>query len=236
MCATGPNAGVCTRVLFVGNSYTYVNDLPSTFAQLARSGGHAVDVGSVANGAETLAQHVESSDDATQLAAEPWSYVVLQEQSDTPAYSSAGSLMYGPVHTLSAAAFKVGAMPMLFMTWAHKDGESGAGLPSYEAAQARIESTYLELSGQLRLPVAPVGDAWLHVHADHPDMALWRDDNSHPTALGTYLAACVFYAAIFRESPAGLSYRGGASGDDAALLQGYAGRTVLDSQTKWGLH
>lgn len=190
----------------------------------------------VANGGETLSEHAASSDDSSKISSQGWSFVVLQEQSDTPAYSSSGSMMYSPAKTLADQATRIGAVPVLFMTWAHKDGESGAGLPSYEAAQARIESTYLELSGQLRLPVAPVGDAWLHVHADHPDMALWQDDNSHPTALGTYLAACVFYAAIFRESPAGLSYRGGASGDDAALLQGYAGRTVLDSQTKWGLH
>ncbi|HEX7497510.1 MAG TPA: hypothetical protein VF344_03465, partial [Candidatus Limnocylindrales bacterium] len=42
-CGTGSGTGVCTRVLFLGNSYTYVNDLPSTFAQLARSAGRPVD-------------------------------------------------------------------------------------------------------------------------------------------------------------------------------------------------
>jgi len=99
-----------------------------------------------------------------------------------------------------------------------------------------IEATFLELAGQLRLPVAPVGDAWLHVHADHPGMSLWQDDGSHPTALGTYLAACVFYAAIFRASPDGLAFHGGVPDADARILQNEAGGRVLDMPTQWGLN
>ena len=235
-CGSGPGAAACTRVLFLGNSYTFVNDLPSIFAQLAHSAGRSVEVGMIADGGETLSQHAASTEDSAKIAAAPWSYVVLQEQSDTPAYSSANSYMYGPVQTLARLAAKAGAMPMLFMTWAHKDGEPSAGLGTYEAAQGRIEATYLELAGQLRLPVAPVGDAWLHVHADHPEMSLWQDDGSHPTALGTYLAACVFYAAIFRASPDGLAFHGGVSDADARILQSEAGGRVLDMPAQWGLN
>jgi hypothetical protein len=84
-CASGSGAGACSRVLFLGNSYTYVNDLPITFARLAQSGGHSVEVGMVANGGETLSQHAAAADDAGKISSQRWSYVVLQEQSDTPA-------------------------------------------------------------------------------------------------------------------------------------------------------
>jgi hypothetical protein len=124
---------------------------------------------------------------------------------------------------------------MLFMTWAHKDGEPGAGLPSYEGAQERVDGTYLTLSGQLGVPVAPVGYTWYHVHLDHPDIGLWQGDGSHPTAAGTYLAACVFYASIFRQSPDGLRFHGGVADSQAQILQGEAGRRVLDMQAQWGL-
>ena len=40
-CAPPPTP--CTRVFFLGNSYTSVNDLPATFASLAWSGGHRVE-------------------------------------------------------------------------------------------------------------------------------------------------------------------------------------------------
>ncbi len=232
-CASG--AGACSRVLFLGNSYTYVNDLPTTFARLAQSGGHSVEVGMVANGGETLSQHASAADDAGKISSAPWSYVVLQEQSDTAAYSSAGSLMYSPARSLADRATRAGAVPMLFMTWAHKDGEPGAGLPSYEGAQERVDGTYLTLSGQLGVPVAPVGYTWYHVHLDHPDIGLWQGDGSHPTAAGTYLAACVFYASIFRQSPDGLRFHGGVADSQAQILQGEAGRRVLDMQAQWGL-
>jgi hypothetical protein len=232
-CAAG--AGACARVLFLGNSYTYVNDLPTTFARLAQSGGRSVEVDMVANGGETLSQHAAASDDADKISSLPWSYVVLQEQSDTPAYSSASSFIYPPARSLAAQAARIGAVPMLFMTWAHKDGEPGAGLPTYEGAQERVDGTYLALSGDLGVPVAPVGYTWYHVHQDHPDIDLWQSDGSHPTAAGTYLAACVFYASIFRQSPVGLSFHGGASDSQAQMLQDEAGRRVLDMQAQWGL-
>jgi hypothetical protein len=234
-CASGSGAGACTRVLFLGNSYTYVNDLPTTFAWLAQSGGRSIEVGMVANGSETLSQHASSSDDTAKISSASWSYVVLQEQSDTPAYASSSSVMYSPAKTLADEAARIGAVPLLFMTWAHKDGEPDAGQASYEGAQDATDRTYLALSGDLGLPVAPVGYTWLHVYLDHPDIELWQSDNSHPTAAGTYLAACVFYATIFRQSPYGLSFDGGLSNSQAQILQDEAGHHVLDMQSQWNL-
>src|SRR5512135_2083048 len=74
----------CTRVLFIGNSYTYVNDLPSTFVQLARSGGHEVEVGVAAPGGWTLADHARSPETLSTLNSAKWDFVVLQEQSQIP--------------------------------------------------------------------------------------------------------------------------------------------------------
>ena len=53
-----PGDASCLRILFIGNSYTYVNDLPATFAQLARAGGHAVGTDSLASGGATLTDHL----------------------------------------------------------------------------------------------------------------------------------------------------------------------------------
>jgi hypothetical protein len=59
--------------------------------------------------------------------------------------------------------------------------------------------------------------------------------NSHPTRSGTYLAACVFYAALFGESPEGLEYTGGLGSGEAAILQSIAAETVLQDPTRWHL-
>jgi hypothetical protein len=229
-------AGACTRVLFLGNSFTYVNDLPSTFAQLAESAGRPVQVAMVANGGETLGQHAASSDSLGEIASQGWTYVVLQEQSETPA-TAAGrdDYTYPAANTLAHRAEAAGAVPLLFMTWAHRDGLPDAGLPTYEAMQQQIDAAYLLIAEELNVPVAPVGFTWYVVRHDHPDIDLWQDDGVHPSVAGTYLAACVFYASIFRQSPEGLSFHGGISSEQALALQAEAEDNVVKLQAQWGL-
>jgi hypothetical protein len=83
--------------------------------------------------------------------------------------------------------------------------------------------------------VAPVGYAWSTVRTEDPRMDLWQADGSHPSEAGTYLAACVFYAAIFGQSPEGSTYTAGLPAVTAALLQRTAGATVLTDPARWDL-
>lgn len=235
-CSTASNAAPCTRVLFVGNSYTYVNDLPTTFADLAVSGGRNVEAGMVASGGETLAQHAVARETLDKIASASWTFVVLQEQSETPT-SSAGrsSMMYPAARTLAARVKAAGAQTMFFMTWAHRDGMAVAGAGTYESMQLAIDDGYISIADELRAAIAPVGFTWFVVRREHPEISMWQDDGSHPTASGTYLAACVFYAAIFRQSPEGLAYFDGLSSQDARVLQAAAASSVLQNPDQWGL-
>jgi hypothetical protein len=223
--------------LFLGNSYTYVNDLPTTFAELAVAGGHNVETGMVANGGETLAQHAAATETLDKISSASWSFVVLQEQSEIPATSAGRTQqMYPAARSLSARVEAIGAQPMFFLTWAHRDGIAVSGLGNYEAMQLAIGDGYTGIADELRVPVAPVGLTWFVVRREHPEIAMWQDDGSHPSPAGTYLAACVFYAAIFRQSPADSSYAGGLSSHDAGALQAEAAMSVLDNPAHWGLH
>jgi len=235
--APGPTcgSGACTRVLFLGNSYTYVNDLPSTFARLAGSAGRPVQVSMVANGGETLAQHAAAADSKSAIVSQRWTYVVLQEQSQTPATWGGQVSMYPAVRTLDGQIESAGATPLLFMAWAHRDGMPESGLADYAAMQLQIDNAYLAIAREQKVPVAPVGYTWSVVRRDHPEISLWGDDGSHPNGAGTYLAACVFYAVIFRSSPSGLSYHGGIDDGQARILQDEAGSQVLDHASDWGL-
>ena len=118
---------------------------------------------------------------------------------------------------------------------AHKAGLPASGLLTYEAMQQQIDAAYLLIAGELNVPVAPVGFTWYMVRHDHPDIELWQDDGNHPSRAGTYLAACVFYASIFQESPEGLSFHGGISEKQAHDLQAEANDNVLKQQTQWRL-
>ncbi|HUH97963.1 MAG TPA: DUF4886 domain-containing protein [Anaerolineales bacterium] len=233
-CSNLPSPGSCTRVLFIGNSYTYVNDLPATFADLARAGGHQTAVGASAQGGWMLADHVKSSDTIAKISSEGWKFVVLQEQSEIPSVpASRTQIMYPAARVLVGDIEAAGAKPLLFDTWAHRDGWPVNGMPDYASMQGRIDDGYILMSQSFNVPLVPVGVAWHSVRNLYPQINLWQSDGSHPTEEGTYLAACVFYADIFRQSPAGLSYQANLSDDTAHALQGVAADTVFNGQ--WGI-
>jgi hypothetical protein len=235
-CGNPIDSSPCTRVLFIGNSYTSVNDLPTTFAKLARSGGHRVETGMAADGGATLADHAGSSATATALTSAKWTIVVLQEQSQIPAVDQLRQTeMYPAARKLVSMVRNLGAQPMFFITWAHRDGWPQDGLPDYNAMQAAIDDGYLAIAGEQLAAVAPVGYAWQTLLGQEASPGLWQDDGSHPTEKGTYLAACVFYATIFRESPKGRTYHGALSDAEASTLQQVAAVTVLSDPAKWGL-
>lgn len=235
-CTPGPGPGTCLRILFIGNSYTYVNDLPDMFARLARAGGHRVETETAAQGGWTLSAHAGSAETLNKLKSSKWDIVVLQEQSDVPAVERARTAtMYPAGRMLVRQIEEGGATPIFFLTWAHRDGLPEYGLSGYETTQSAISDGYLRIAQELGVPVAPVGDAWRMATGKDPGLELWQGDGIHPTEQGTYLAACVFYAAIFRQSPEGLSYLGRVPKKTASVLQTTAADVVLNDPKRWNL-
>jgi hypothetical protein len=233
-CRDDERAPACTRVLFIGNSYTTVNDLPGVFASLARSGRHRVEAKSEAVDGWTLANHADSPATAAALAASPWDIVVLQEQSQIPAIDELRqSQMYPAARRLISSIRNRGARPLFYQTWGRRDGWPETGMAGYAAMQAAIDDGYGAIATDQHVAIAPVGDAWATLVTRNARIAVWQADGSHPTEAGTYLAACVFYATIFRESPKGLGYHGSLPPDEAAMIQDIAADTVLADPAKW---
>jgi PKD repeat protein len=77
--------------------------------------------------------------------------------------------------------------------------------------------------------------AWKHTRDQQPALNLYNADGSHPSPTGTYLAACTFYATLYRTSPVGASYTAGLDPTTAATLQAIAASTVLDSLGTWNI-
>lgn len=191
------------RVLFIGNSYTYFNNLPEMFMKLARSGGRGVETRMVAPGGWRLKDHWERGDALKALHEGKWDFVVLQEQ------STLGSNYYleGRPRIASDQIFrfyaekwtaevrKTGATPMLYLTWARK---------ATPEDQAQLSYAYMCAAKENGARVAPVGIAWATVRKQDPSLELFYVDGSHPSPTGSYLAACTIYAAIFHQSPLGL--------------------------------
>jgi hypothetical protein len=212
----------CVRVLFIGNSYTYVNDLPTVFREMARAAGENIETSMVAEGGETLAQHAASSDDSTAIGGSHWQYVVLQEQSEIPSVESLRqSGMYPAARSLVASIRADGATPILLDTWAHRDGWADYGL-TFATMQAAIDQGYATIAGELKVSIAPAGQVWQLVAGRDPGIALWQADGSHPTLAGTFLAACTLYTRVFGPCPVGGSYTAGLPAAVAAAIEAAA--------------
>ncbi len=216
------------RVLFLGNSYTYFNKMPQMFAHLARSGGDTVDVGMSAPGGWTLREHQKAGRTRKKLDEKKWDFVVLQEQSVIPSVPGTREKeMYPAARVLDGMIRAKGARTIFFMTWGRRGGFLRYRHRSFGDMQRALYEGYTTIARELRARVAPVGPAWKRAMEKQPGLDLWGKDGSHPNKSGSYLAACVFYAVIYKKSPVGLSFHADLSPEAAAFLQQTAAETVL---------
>lgn len=224
------------RVLFIGNSLTFFNDLPGMSAELARSGGHEVKVDMSAQGGWTWSDHATSTITLEKIERQNWDFVVLQEQSVVASIADERSEhMYPAVRVLDGKIREGDASSILFMSWAYRDGLSSAGHRDFDDMQAQLHTGYMDIANELGAMVAPVGIAWQNGIAQDPQLGLWQMDGLHPSIEGTYLTACVFYAVIFQQSPEGLTYRAGLSEEMAQFMQAIATETVLEDPERWNI-
>jgi hypothetical protein len=230
-CAAAEKAPL--NVLFIGNSYIYTNDLPQMFSRLAESAGHEVKAESSANPGWKLAQHARSETTLSMIAREHWDYVILQEQSVLPVFAAdRRQSMYPAARILDEKAKRSGAKTILLITWGRRDGLKEAGISNFEEMQAKLSEGSMEIVNKLDMIAAPVGAAWQSVRREKPFFPLWQSDGNHPSKSGTYLAACVLFSVIFRETPEGIVYTSGLTESTSSFLQKAAGATVLSDADK----
>jgi hypothetical protein len=144
--------------------------------------------------------------------------------------------MYPAVRRLVTAIRAHGAEPVLYLTWARRDGLADNGFADFGTMQTTITDGYLRIANELDLRVAPVGEAWRLVRGEVPDAPLFAGDGSHPAPAGTYLTACVLYATLFHASPEGLAVAAGVDRTFGARLQALAAAIVLKDPGRWHMH
>jgi hypothetical protein len=200
-----PPASTGLRVLFIGNSYTYFNNLPELFAKLSSRapGARHVEVRRVAYPGERLKQHWIRGDALAAIREGHWDYVVLQEQSTLGSRFLDGEGKIDDPATFHEYARrfvteirKVAAKPVFFLTWA------SWRVPDDQMA---LNYAYFTIGRELQAMVVPVGPAWSIARRERPGVNLYFSDGAHPGPAGSYLAACLFHAFLQGSSPVGLA-------------------------------
>src|SRR5258706_6727281 len=151
----------------------------------------------------------------------PWDIVVLQGESTEPMGTDPAKArrFQAAVRGLDQRIRDARSRTVLFMTWAYR-GKPEMGPLLTEA--------YVNAGAEAGALVVPVGLAFRRAVSETPPIAVHESDARHPTLEGTYLAACTFYAALYRKSPEGVPYLGGLRKEAAATLQRLAWETVKE--------
>jgi len=238
------------RILMIGNSYTASNNLAGLLESLLETVGPDVTTDSVTGGGYRLEQHAADADGRngeTHLrtllvtSGVRWDVVVLQEQSQIPGFPEsepAWRAMVDGGEILRDLATARGADVVLLLTWGRRDGDeyNPAMYPDFLTMQDRLTGGYTRLAELLttsdaRIVVAPAGEAFRAVHAAGDVDAfngLYSGDGSHPSARGSYLAACVLLATLTGRSPVGIEWApAGLSAEERDGLQAVAAEVVL---------
>ncbi|HEY5546162.1 MAG TPA: hypothetical protein VIK50_08910 [Gemmatimonadaceae bacterium] len=182
------------KVLFIGNSLTYENDLPRTVSQLALSAGLApCYCVAIAYPDFALEDHWDFGDAVTALEDEEWDFVVMQQGPSALASSRANLVLWAGV--FGDLIDQNGAQSVMYGVWPQLD--RAFDFPN-------VTASYREAADSIGALFAPAGEAWQLAWAQDSTLPLYAADDFHPSPMGTYLAALVVFQRIYGRSPVGV--------------------------------
>ena len=185
------------KVLFVGNSFTYYNDIPTLTQNICRDLGYDITCDSITKGAHTLEKFADKNDEFgskvyTKLnSTKDYDYLILQEQS-TRSYENYDSFKKGVtgLKNLSDSTQK-NCEVRLYATWGFDLDNSENKKNVITAMEAKVNEYYTKLSNELNLKIHQVGKAFTKAFLEHNEINLYHTDYRHPSYAGSYLSALV---------------------------------------------
>ena len=193
------------KILFIGNSFTFYWNLPLLVESMAHEKGISLDIYQSTAGGATLKDHWEGKrglESKKVLKEHVFSTIVLQDHSTSPLLKTNESKEY--FNRFIKLINKKKSEVILYGTWTYPAspliGKSFNGTDP-------IQHVLKPIADQTNSRMAPVGTAFRLFQDKHSEISVFTSDNKHPSAVGTYLAACVFFKMLTGESPLGLERR-----------------------------
>lgn len=191
------------KILFIGNSHTYMNDMPELVRQMIESAtGEPCEVFMLAYSERSLKWHIEQEyfSERFNILHGGFDYCVIQEQAH-PMTSEKDTEKYSA--RIIELCRKSGTTPVIFETWAEKR------MPEH---QAEMNRRYRKIARENEVLLAPIGEVWEKIKPDLEDMAksnsddvpdagLYFRDGEHASPVGDYIAAMVITRTITGKLP-----------------------------------
>ena len=210
------DTGLPLNILFVGNSYTYYNDMPTQiFAPIARAAGYDVTVRALTEGGHHLWEFADELDAQGKILhsllkqSTKYDIVVIQEQSNTPVSNPAR--FYTGVRDLKELilAHNPDAEIVLYATWGYQTGHES--LTKYgkttQEMEMKLRAAYTAIAEELDLTVAYAG-AGMTYALEHSSVGLYNADCTHPSLAGSAIAAWTIFSTVFRVHPDHVDHTG----------------------------
>ncbi len=177
------------KVLFIGNSHTFVNDMPELLQQLAASHGVEIDAVQNTSGGRGLGWQAHEFDVRYNILFGRYDYIVLQHIAHP--FPGEQNLFEEADKILKLTALSKSKL-VAYQCWSEKNNPEGNPI---------IVEAYEKLARDKGMLLAPVGKAWGMLREDFD---LYYKDGEHTSPLGAYLAACVFFVTLTGQSAIGL--------------------------------
>ncbi len=229
------------KVLFIGNSFTYVENMPYLFRNIADSAGYKVKVQMYAPGGVSVGDisqgtqaHMNNPVVYDNIRSDKWDYVVLQDNQgrfvlNYGQFSSTSLVIQGHKQIMDSVIKNNPCAKMIwFEGWGLKNGMPPYGNTGIEMIE-RIAANYHFMNDSLHQIIAPIGGAWKKLIITNPAIDPWSADEAHQSLAGSFLTANVIYSTIFRDNPIYSLANGGLASNISNILKQIAWETFADS-------
>jgi len=193
------------KILFIGNSYTHMNEMPKIVQKMADNANRDVIVEYNTQSDGSFRVHSERPDMYEAISKRNWDYVILQgfsrELSHSKAHIDTATVPF--INKIVNAVYENNqcSQVLFYMTWGYENGYGEREeVNTYNKMADRIANGYEYLSNLYDSPTVPVGLVWKEIKKLNK-MDLYAPDRAHPSKIGSYLIANTFYQAIFYDVP-----------------------------------
>lgn len=193
-----------TKVLCIGNSFTYYLSCPQMLKDIAWKEGHYLDVSASVKGGWTMEKHLTYPTTEDEINQGGYDVVFLQDQSQSAAQVGGDRRKYAAnVTNMAAVADKVRAVSedcrvVLECTWAYA-GKNNGGFSCVTEFYENAGKGIKVMARAADADVSPIRDAFRMANIERPDILLFADDGYHQSEYGSYLKSCVNYLVLFGE-------------------------------------
>jgi hypothetical protein len=233
------NAQNTEKILFIGNSMTFYNNMPTLFQQIANSKGKNVQTQLYAIGGTGFVDHVNDHNVYDTIASQKWDAVILQPgtgESYGLSFPTSITIERGNRLIDSIRKYSPCAKIILYeISNGIESNSSGSGnYANYFATQTRIKDSITAIAKGMQISFTPAGECFKHHYTSNKDLLLHQSYNDvHPNLNGSYLVACSIFNTLYQENVFPSNYYGGVNDTTALYLQNVSDQVVLNNKPLW---